>query len=411
MTTASPDSPPSAIISRQAIVNAERAVVGYELFDRSHSNGLHTAASDVTLIFNALSHAGTEELIGRLQLFINCTPSSLAGGHLDLVQPEKFTLEIPPAEDNDASLIEGRTPVLASLRERGFQLAFEPSVLEDAYAPWRALADYIKFDLTAVSPERLVALVRRAQNLPGVDLVAEKVETAEQFESAKAMGFGLFQGYWFARPAVVATRLIAPSQMAAVELVNLVRRQASTDEIEQVLKKDAGLAFNLMRLINSAGFGMQREVTSFRHAVMILGLKKLFRWAALLLLASKNGTPPVVGSLAVVRGRLMELLVAERLGAEAREHAFVAGIFSMLDVMLGLPMDQAVKLLTLPDEVVDALLHRTGPLGTYLKLTEACETGDEDVFREASESLGLSSQEVNWAHLQALAWSDGIPAQ
>lgn len=409
MTTATPDSP-SAIIARQAIVNADRAVVGYELFDRSHSSGLHTAASDVTLIFNALSHAGTEELIGRLQLFINCTPSSLAGGHLDLVQPEKFTLEIPPAEDDDESLIEGRTPVLASLRERGFQLAFEPSVLNDVYQPWLNLADYIKFDLAAIPPNALEGLVRRAQSLPGVDLVAEKVETQEQFESARAMGFGLFQGYWFARPSVVATRLIAPSQLAAVELVNLVRRQASTDEIEMVLKKDAGLAFNLMRLINSAGFGMQREVTSFRHAVMILGLKKLFRWAALLLLASKNGTPPAVGSLAVVRGRLMELLVGERLGPDVREHAFVAGIFSLLDVMLGLPLDQALKLLTLPDEVVDALVNHAGPLGPYLALTEACETGDEEVFRVTCESLGLTSQEVNWAHLQALAWSDGIPA-
>jgi len=408
MTQATTDTP-SAIIARQAIVNSDRAVVGYELFDRSHANGLHTAASDVTLIFNALSHAGTEEVIGKLQLFINCTPSSLAGGHLDLVQPEKFTLEIPPVEDADASLIEGRTPVLTSLRERGFQLAFEPSVLEDAYQPWIGLADYIKFDLSAISAEQLKALVRRAQNLPGVDLVAEKVETPEQFEACKAMGFGLFQGYWFARPAVVATRLIAPGQLAAVELVNLIRRQASTDEIELVLKKDAGLAFNLMRLINSAGFGMQREVTSFRHAVMILGLKKLFRWAALLLLASKNGTPPAVGSLAVVRGRLMELLVAERLGPDAHEHAFVAGIFSMLDVMLGLPMEQAVRLLTLPDDVVEALLHRTGPLGTYLRLTEACETGDEEAFRECSETLGLSSQEINWAHLQALAWSDGLP--
>ena len=409
MTQASPDVP-SAIIARQAIVNADRVVVGYELFDRSHSNGLHTAASDVTLIFNALSHAGTEELIGRLQLFINCTPSSLAGGHLDLVQPEKFTLEIPPVDDADSSLIEGRTPVLTSLRERGFQLAFEPSVLEDAYQPWVGLADYIKFDLSAIPAARLQSLVRRAQTLPGVDLVAEKVETLEQFEACKKLGFGLFQGYWFARPSVVATRLIAPSQLAAVELVNLVRRQASTDEIEQVLKKDAGLAFNLMRLINSAGFGLQREVTSFRHAVMILGLKKLFRWAALLLLASKNGTPPAVGSLAVVRGRLMELLVADRLGPDGNEHAFVAGIFSMLDVMLGLPMDQAAKLLTLPQEVLDALLTRSGPLGTYLRLTEACETGDEDVFRECSETLGLTSQEINWAHLQALAWSDGMPA-
>ena len=398
----------SAIIARQAIVNADRAVVGYELFDRSQGAGAHTAASDVTLIFHALSHAGTEDLIGRLQIFINCTHNSLAGGHLDLIQPDKVVLEIPPLDQPDAESIEDRTPVLSSLRERGFQLAFSSAVLDPVYAPWLALADYVKFDLAALSPTELEALTRRAQQVCQAELVAEKVETQQQFETVHAMGFALFQGYWFARPAEIETRLVSPSQVATIELVNLIRRQASTTEIEEVLKHDAGLAFNLMRLINSSGFGLQREVTSFRHAVMILGLKKLFRWAALLLLASKNGTPPAVSSLAVVRGRLMELLVADRLTPEQRDHAFVAGIFSLLDVMLGMPMDQAVKLLTLPEDVIDALLHRTGPLGHFLQLTEACETGDDRTFTLAAQALGLTSQEVNWAHLQALAWSDSV---
>ena len=400
--------PTSAIIARQAIVNADRAVVGYELFDRSQGAGTHTAATDVTLIFHALSHAGTEDLIGRLQLFINCTHNSLAGGHLDLIQPDKVVLEIPPLDEPDAESIEDRTPVLSSLRERGFQLAFSSTVLDPVYAPWLALADYVKFDLAVLSPTELAELVRTAQRTCTAELVAEKVETQQQFESARSIGFALFQGYWFARPAEVETRLVSPSQVATIELVNLIRRQASTIEIEEVLKRDAGLAFNLMRLINSSGFGLQREVTSFRHAVMILGLKKLFRWAALLLLASKNGTPPAVSSLAVVRGRLMELLVADRLTPEQRDHAFVAGIFSLLDVMLGMPMDQAVKLLTLPEDVIDALLHRTGPLGNFLQLTEACETGDDRTFTLAADALGLTSQEVNWAHLQALAWSDGV---
>ena len=398
----------SAIIARQAIVNADRAVVGYELFDRSQGAGAHTAATDVTLIFHALSHAGSEDLIGRLQIFINCTHNSLAGGHLDLIQPDKVVLEIPPLDEPDAESIEDRTPVLSSLRERGFQLAFSSSVLAPVYAPWLALADYVKFDLASLSHDELATLARSAQQNCQAELVAEKVETQQQFEAAHAMGFALFQGYWFARPAEVETRLVSPSQVATIELVNLIRRQASTIEIEEVLKRDAGLAFNLMRLINSSGFGLQREVTSFRHAVMILGLKKLFRWAALLLLASKNGTPPAVSSLAVVRGRLMELLVADRLTPEQRDHAFVAGIFSLLDVMLGMPMDQAVKLLTLPEDVIDALLHRTGPLGNFLQLTEACETGDDRTFTLAADALGLTSQEVNWAHLQALAWSDHV---
>jgi len=406
--SAHPAAGASAIIARQAVVNLQQAIVGYELFDRSQGAGAHTAASDVTLIFHALSHAGTEDLIGRLQIFLNCTHHSLAGGHLDLIQPDKVVLELPPLDHADADDIANRVPMLASLRERGFQLAFTPSVLDEVYRPWLPLADYIKFDMAHMAPADMAERVRRAQTGSTAELVVEKVETAEQFEAARAMGFGLFQGYWFARPSVVETRLVSPSQAATIELLNLVRRQASTDEIEAVLKKDAGLAFNLMRLINSSGFGLARQVHSFRQAVMILGLNKLFRWAALLLLASKNGTPPSVSSMAVVRGRLMELLVGDRLPPQEREHAFVVGIFSLLDVMLGISMESALQLLTLPQPVVDALQHRTGVLGTYLQLTEACETGDDRVFTQAADALGLGSQEVNWAHLQALAWSDEL---
>ena len=188
-----------------------------------------------------------------------------------------------------------------------------------------------------------------------------------------------------------------------------MRKQASTDEIEEVLKKDAGLAFNLMRLINSAGFGLSREITSFRQAVMLMGLKKLFRWAALLLTASRNnGTPSSVGHTAVVRGRLMELLALETLPPEDADQAFVVGIFSLLDVMLSMPMESAIGLLNVPEPVAAALLRREGFLGDLLTLAEACESSDDALFDRAAGLLHLTSQQINFAHLQALAWADHI---
>ena len=217
----------------------------------------------------------------------------------------------------------------------------------------------------------------------------------------------LFQGYWFARPTLVKTRMVSPSQAHILQLLKLVRNQASTDEIEEVLKKDAGLAFNLLRLINSAGFGYAREVTSFRQAVMLLGLKKLFRWAALLLTATRaDNSPATIGNMAVVRGRLMELLAEQALNPEDADNAFVVGIFSLLDVMLGVPLDQALETLTLPQSVMDVLLRREGPYAPLLELAEACELGDEVRFNQACQALRLSGQQANWAHLQALAWAD-----
>ncbi len=398
-----------AMIARQAIVNAQQMVIGYELFNRSRTAAGHTAASDVILVFTALSHAGTDELVGKKLIFVNCTHESLAGGHLELVDPDKVVLEIPPLGHVAKDEVSARLPILAGLRERGFHLAFNHTVLESSYADWLPLADYIKLDLSLLAPDQVAVLISYAGRHSRAELIAEKVETAQQYDMVSSQGVQLFQGYWFARPSLVEAKLLSPTQASIVQLINLVRQQASTDAIEEVLKKDAGLAFNLMRIINSAGFGLTREITSFRQAVMLMGLKKLFRWAALLLTASRTGgVPSSVGQTAVVRGRLMELLALESMSQEEADQAFVAGIFSLLDVMLGMSKESALGLLSVPEPVAAAVLRREGALGELLSLAEACESSNDEVFDRAAATLHLTSQQINWAHLQALAWADHV---
>ncbi|RID99588.1 EAL and HDOD domain-containing protein [Simplicispira hankyongi] len=411
--TASPEAVAAsdmAVIARQAIVDAKRVVVGYELFDRSTAHDAHTAASDAALLFNALSYGGAEALVGKLTVFINCTHESLAGGHLELVHPDKVVLEVP-------TLPEGATPeaidacigTFEGLKTRGFKLAFDQQVLRRPYAGWLPMASYIKFDMSAFKPELAAPLVQFARNYSQAELVAEKVETAEQFQRMSDLGVKLFQGYWFAKPSMVQAKTVRPSQAIIIQLINLVRRQASSAEIEDLLKKDPTLSFNLLRFINSSGFGLQCEITSFRHAVMILGLKKLFRWAALLLTTSRaGGSPPAVGTMAVVRGRLMELLAQELLPQEECDNAFVVGVFSMLDTMLGMPLESALGSVALPESVVDALLHDRGVFAPFLALTKACESGDEAAFAYNAGQLQLSNHQVNWAHLQALAWAESL---
>ncbi|WP_284334708.1 EAL and HDOD domain-containing protein [Comamonas sp. NoAH] len=408
-TTASASNSGSSMIARQAIVNVDKTVIGYELFNRSRAPAEHTAATDVLLMFTALSHAGREDLVGTKLLFVNSTHESLAGGHLELLNPEKVVLEVEPLGHVAASEAVARLPILRALRERGFKLSFNHTVLESAYSTWLPLADYIKLDLNVLRPEQLAVLVSYATRHSKAQLIATKIETQEQFDLLKSIGVSLFQGYWFSRPSVVEAKLLAPNQVSIIQLINLLRRQASTDEIEEVLKKDAGLAFNLMRLINSAGFTHAREITSFRQAVMIMGLKKLFRWAALLLTASRYGnTSPTIGHTAVIRGRLMELLALEFLSEDEAEQAFVVGIFSLLDVMLSIPMRDALQLINLPDTVRQALLERKGVFGQLLQLAQACESSNDEAFDLAATALQLSNQQVNWAHLQALAWCDQV---
>ncbi len=406
-----PAEPSSAAITmaRQAIVNESRAIMGYELFDRSVRADAHTASSDAQMLFNLLSLTEGETLIGKTLLFVNCTHDSLAGGHLDLVAPEHVVLEIPPLPASQVDQIALRLPTLQSIHARGFKLAFDYSVLTRSYEDWLPLAAYIKFDVSLLKPASLASFVQLAQVKTKAKLIAEKVETENQYKQLSDLGVGLFQGYWFAQPTIIEGQTLRPSQAAILQLINLVRKQASTAEIEEVLKRDPTLSFNLLRFINSAGFGLRAEVTSFKHAVMLLGLKKLFKWAALLMTTSTGGgVAPAVGTTAVVRGRLMELLAAEALPPEECDHAFVIGVFSLLDSLLGMPMQAALANLSLPNSVTHALLYQTGPLADYLKLTLACESGDDEAFARAAQALQLTEKQINWAHLQALAWAETL---
>lgn len=405
--SAPPFSAATIAFAHQAILDDNRAVIGYELFDRSALSSKHTAASDAQLLFNVLSAVDSESPIGNKTIFINCTHDSLAGGHLDLIAPQRVVLEVPPLPVSEVDQILTRLPNLQDIKRRGFRLAFDYSVLTQPYAPWLALASFIKFDLSVIRPQSIGSFVKLAQAKTTAQLIAERVETPGQYAMVADLGVKLFQGFWFAKPVLVQGQSARPGQAAILQLINLVRKQASTAEIEEVLKRDPTLSFNLLRFINSAGFGMRSEVTSFKHAVMLLGLSRLFKWAALLLTTSHGSDmPPAVGTTAVARGRLMELLAGELLPPDECDNAFVVGVFSLLDTMLGMSMEAALATVALPESVTQALLHRTGPLAPFLELTVACETGDDEAFARTANLLGLDNNQVNWAHVQALVWAE-----
>ncbi|MDT8992144.1 HDOD domain-containing protein [Curvibacter sp. APW13] len=398
-----------SIIARQAIVDAQRAVVAYELFDRSTQGKAHDTGSDLSLLFNAMADTSNALGVRSKLLFINRTHASLADGQLDMATPEKFVVELAPVPGHDAAQIKSLAVTLDELRKSGFRIAFNHTVVAPAYKAWWPLADYVKVDTQAVQADMLKPLVAAARVRTKAKLVAEKVETQDQFGSMATLGFDLFQGYWIDRPQVVKTRVVAPSHASVLILFNLVRKPAEIEEIEDLLKHDAMLGFNLLKLINSAAFGLGKEVTSFRHAVMLIGMKRLFRWAALLLTASREGgASAIVGTTAIVRGRMMELLCQGRLSADDVESAFVTGVFSLLDEMLGVPMEDALRLISLPTAVTQALLTGDGTLGRMLALVRAAEISDDLAFANIATELGYDNHTINMAHLDALVWADAV---
>lgn len=395
-------------IARQHIVDAEQSVVGYELFNRTQGMRGHTLASDISLVLNVVSQSGVQWVHAQADLFLNATHESLTGTHWDLLVPQRTIIEVPPVHGHDATRIEASRIQLLALRKRGFRLAFNHTVVAPVYKSWQDIADFVKVNASAIEPAKMKALVDAIQTRTSALAIAEKVESAAQFEVLKGLGFHFFQGYWFSHPEVFSTQVLSPSQASAASLFNKLHADAELDEIELAIKKDASLGYNLLRLINSAGLGLRTRITSIRQAVQLLGNDRLQRWAALLMTAGVDGKPSVAGNMAVVRARMMELLAESDFSPEEKEEAFLIGLFSLLDRMLGCPMGDALSMLKLDTPITDTLLRGTGKYMDLLAMAMACELDDATVFAEATQRLDVSYREVNVAHMEAIIWAEAI---
>lgn len=400
-----PLAPPPATaapLTRRPVVDGRRAMVGYLL----HSH-LPAATHDAAL--PPAWPDGTEPTApaGRKLLFLRCSFAQLASGLLAQLDPATVVLELPSPVPAEAGELATRHALLAEAHRRGFRLAFDADVLAPALRNWLPLVTHVQIALDRLDPRGAEAMVRRARSQAKATVVARRVRTPEQFEQMRRAGAQLFEGNWFTQPTRAENKAIQTSQASVVRLLNLVLREAEVEELEDVLRRDPTLGYALLRFINSAGQARRIEVCSFRQAVMTLGMKRLFRWTVLLLTATRpGGAAPAAGHTAIVRGRMMELLGRHVLTPGECEAAFIAGVFSLLDALLGMPLAKALAQVQLPAIVGEAVLHCQGVLAPYLRMARACEDGDAGAFEAATGALGMPAQRVNGAHLQALAWAD-----
>lgn len=396
-------------IARQPIVNTERVVVGYELFNRSIGRAAHSQASDMALALHAVAESAAPFATSKHDVFIHSVHAGLGGPHWDFLNPGTTVIEIPPAPQHAPEFIAGLSPTLHALRSRGFRLAFKHSVIAPVYRPWQSFADFVKLDISRIDPAQRKPLVQAAKTRTSASLIAEKIETAEQLESMVALGVPAFQGFWFSVPETIQSRVLTPGQTMAIQLFARLQAEAPLDEIETALKKDAGLGVSLLRIINSAAVGLQHKVTSLRQAVMLMGYARLTRWAAMLI-TQTQGHASLQATAAVVRGRMMELLVQSAPEMGDAGAAFLVGLLSQIDQLLGQPMGELLNQLGLDDSVAEALQHGTGPYGALLALVVACESDDEAAFSAAFRQLPFSLRQINIAHMESLAWADSMEA-
>ncbi|MEW6119266.1 MAG: EAL domain-containing protein [Pseudomonadota bacterium] len=398
-------------LGRQPILDREQRIVAYELLFRSG----HTREAGVTddmqatasVIHHAFSEMGVQAVLGPHLGFINVSGEMLLSDLIEILPGSQVVLELLETVTVTDAIVDR----CRSLKQQGFMLALDDFVYDDSYRPLLDLVDIVKIDLLLHRRDELRGIVGRLKKWP-VRLLAEKVDSAEQADLCHRLGFELFQGYYFARPAVLSARRAHPAQLALLQLLDLVLADADTTQIEQVFKQNPNLTYNLLRLVNSAGSGSARRIGSVAQAIMLLGRRQLQRWLQLLVFTLQEASPypsPLL-LMAATRGRMMELLAQRRGGDAAQcERAFMTGIFSLIENVIGKPLPELVRELNLGEPLEDALLRREGELGTLLDLAESVEHHDLSRTLALLEAAGgLSLSDLTAAEIEAMAWTHQI---
>lgn len=398
-----------SIIGRQPIVNGKQDIIGYEFFFRNSSDGNHAPfVEDIQTCAKILSTTIDEMqenwLLGQQLAFINVDNVMLESQFLELMPAEKTVLEIVHATQVTPETIAR----CRALKENKFRIALDNPQQYPQLEPLIAYADFIKLDMREVDITQATQWLKKFQT-GNCKLIAEKVEQTAQFNSLLEVGYKHFQGYFYAKPESLNSKVINPSFDGVLHLLNLVSQEADNKTIENGFKRDTTLSYKLLRYINSVGFGLSCEVQSINHALTILGRNQLYRWLTLLMVtAGNNSSSPALMKTSITRGRLTELLGEPFFDKRDRDNLFVVGVFSLLDVMLKVPMDQVLEKLQLPETIVDALTKREGIFGPFLQLTEACEDANNPEILQLAALLQLNPEKVNQCHMEALAWTEAL---
>lgn len=402
------------LIGRQPILNRDQQICAYELLFRSAQSRDAAAVSDASqatasVILNTLSGFGVQQILGKHQGFINLEFDILMSDSLELLPKERVVLELLETLEVTPVLVER----CRELKANGFTLALDDHQFSSRYEELYQLVDIVKVDLFVTPVASLDTVLEQYRGYP-FKLLAEKVETRDEFLSCLDLGFDYFQGYYFAKPALVEKRKIDEGGAALLRLMRQLTDDAEIEVLETTFRSNPGLTYKLLLLVNSVSFSGLQKIQTVRHAISMLGRSQIKRWVQLALFATDSSHTldnPLV-EMAAVRGSLMEQMAAAcprlRGAKEAPEQAFMTGILSLLEAIYDIPTQQIADELNLSDEVQQALVSRDGIYGSLLDLVEALEQVD---FVKVSQLLGTLSIPYGTAmqaQIKAFDWQTGM---
>ncbi|MCD8553884.1 EAL domain-containing protein [Seleniivibrio sp.] len=399
-------------IGRQPILDEKGLIFAYEVLYRSHgqtgASVTDNAAATARVLINAMQNFGLEKLLGGKKGFINADESTILDGAIDLLPKETFVIEILESTKMSQKLIDK----ILYYMGKGYKFALDDMEFTKEYiGTFKELfpvVDYIKVDY--MLSDRTI-LEQNMKLLSGVKAkkLAEKVETQEEYESCRRMGFDLFQGYYFAKPIVISQKSVDPSRAATIQLINMLRSDAEPNELEKVIKSYPDLYINLLKFMNSSAFFTRGVITSIKHAMAMLGRVNLTKWLYLILYAGPNNdsqSNPVLIT-AQVRAKTMERLcqVSPNINKKA-DSAYLVGLMSLLDVIFNREIEDIVREFNVDEEVKIAVTKQQGDLGLLLKTVKCYESDDVCEIVDCFGLLQISFEEFNRVMMESYDFTD-----
>jgi EAL and modified HD-GYP domain-containing signal transduction protein len=391
-------------VARQPIFNRHRRIFAYELLFRDGISNAFPVMDGGVATSNLLSSSfftvGIDNITNGHRAFINFTEDMLVKGIPAMFPTSAIVVEI----------LENVTPAAdviwacQNLVNKGYMLALDDFVYDQKFVPLLDIARIVKIDFTLSPLDQILEMVEIAKKYQ-CKLLAEKIETYEEYKLAYDMGFVYFQGYFFSRPEVLQNKEISSSQMVYMQLLlEINRAEFKVDTLENLIKQDVAISYKLIKYLNSAYYSRLQPIASLRQAIAFLGERGTRLFVSVIATSKLSETKPdELIRISCIRARFLEL-VGSQLHAESGE-LFLLGLFSLLDAMLDSSMEYLMKHLPVAPDITLALVHKAGPLYPYLHLIQMYEIGNWNELDTAMQGLNLDSTKVIASYLDAVRWA------
>lgn len=394
-------------IARAPVFSDTEQITGYLLTTPAQDHTLDVAPADahtsVRLIMDVLDNFGLDQLIGDKMAFIPISLGAVSADAIGILPPQKVVLELHPGAVPESDLAD----ICAAVHEKGFRYALNEYELNEHTQEAFLKASFAASDISRGGAAEAVQHAFSLRHLP-LQRIAWNIRSRSDFDACRSSGaFNLYQGNVFEQSQSWSMNRVDPANLRVVEVFNLVMNQVDLDAIEEAFKHDVGLSYSLLTYLNSAGIGLSYKTHSIRHAIMQLGYDYLARWLSLLIFAGVDtrAAQRVLLNTALIRARLAELLGKAAFSKKEADQLFIVGMFSLLDALFGIPLEEALGKLNLSKDIVDALLHESGRFRPYLELAMSFEGKDLKRAEDLCSRLGLDLASASHAHLSAIEWA------